>query len=155
MKDIRKRNLTLTLILLALSVLLIVLELLPYGAELNFKFPDDAGNVITKRETYSYFSLMPYGYGNFCPLLTAILSCVLLVLGAVALVTKTKQLFAPITILSAAATFFSLIPFGFGLGTWLGGIISLVAFAETALAAYGWTSLKWTDAHRARKSGKS
>lgn len=150
MKDTRKRNLTLTLIHLALSVLLIVLELLPYGAKLKFGNPEGDPIVVT----YSYFSLIPYGYANFGPFWTAVLTCVLLMLGAVALFTKSKQLFAPITIISAAATFFSLFPLVFRVYTWLGGIISLVAFAEAALAVYGWTSLKWTDERKKRRSNQ-
>lgn len=150
MKDTRKRTLTLTLILLALSVLLIVLELLPCGAKLRFADPE--GDPII--HTYAYFSLTPYGYANFGPFWTAILSCVLLAVEAVALVTKSKQLFAPITFLSAAVFFFSLFPFFFQLGTWLGVIISLVALAETVIAVYGQTKLKWTDAHKTRQLNK-
>lgn len=56
----------------------LVLELLPWGAVLNFMRPATDGSIGRFRETYSYFSLMPMGYGNFGPILTAILTCLLL-----------------------------------------------------------------------------
>lgn len=150
MKDDRKRNFTLTLILFALSVLLIVLELMPGGAMLRFGSPEGDPTV----QTYVYFSLIPYGYANFGPFWTAILSCALLVLECIALFTKSKQLFAPITVLSALALFCSLLPLFFGLGTWLGGIISLIILAKVIIAVCGWTSLKWMPQYRARKAEK-
>ena len=54
------------------------LELLPWGAVLNFAVPAADGSIGHSRETYSYFSLMPPGYGNFFPLLTGILTILLL-----------------------------------------------------------------------------
>lgn len=61
--------------LLILPVVAIVLEALPYGAVLNF-----ADESQTYRETFSYFSLTPYGYANFGPLIAAVLTCVALLL---------------------------------------------------------------------------
>ena len=58
----------------------LVLELLPYGAVLNFGRIAEDGTIGTFRETYSYFSLMPFGYANFFPLLTGVLTVVLLLL---------------------------------------------------------------------------
>ena len=57
-----------------LPVVALFLESLPYGAVLIFKdFPDR-----TIRTTYSYFSPTPWGYANFPPGITALLTCVLL-----------------------------------------------------------------------------
>ena len=57
-----------------LPVVALFLESLPYGAVLIFKdFPDG-----TIRTTYSYFSPTPWGYANFPPGITALLTCVLL-----------------------------------------------------------------------------
>ena len=54
------------------------LELLPWGAVLYFASPAADGSIGRFRETYSYFSLLPPGYGHFFPLLTGILTAVLL-----------------------------------------------------------------------------
>jgi hypothetical protein len=48
----------------------VILELLPYGVVLRFGQPD--GEPI--RQTFSYFSLIPYGYAAFSPLITAVMS---------------------------------------------------------------------------------
>ena len=62
--------------LVALPLLAIVMELLPYGAVLNFASPDSA----PVRHTYSYFDLTPFGYGNFAPLLTGVITYIILLL---------------------------------------------------------------------------
>ena len=62
---------------LILPVITMILEILPYGVVLNFGRPSQDGEIGYFREYYSYFDLMPYGYGNFCPLLTACLTCVI------------------------------------------------------------------------------
>ncbi len=64
-----------------LPVAAVLLELLPYGAVLNFGVQAEDGSIETVRRTYSYFSLTPFGYALFGPLLTAILSCLLLAVG--------------------------------------------------------------------------
>ena len=68
--------------LLLLPIVTLILEILPFGAVCNFANPDGA----PYHYTYSYFSLIPFGYANFAPFLTAILTCVmiLLLLGYVA-----------------------------------------------------------------------
>ena len=71
MKKIRLQE----LLLIVLPIATILLELLPYGVALNFGLPSETGEISWFRETYSYFSLMPYGYGVFGPLLAAVLTC--------------------------------------------------------------------------------
>lgn len=81
-----------------------VLELLPYGAVLHFA--NGFGGTI--RETFSYFSFIPFGYANFGPLCTAVLSCLLLGLAAVYLLSGKGR---PILrIVSVAAFAVSLTP---------------------------------------------
>ena len=67
------------LLYLILPVITLVLEILPYGAVCNFANPDGK----PWRRTFSYFDLMPFGYANFAPLLTAIITCLIFVLIAV------------------------------------------------------------------------
>ena len=59
---------------LLLPILTIVLEILPYGAICNFA--DSSTDKI--RKAFSYFDPTPWGYANFFPLLTAIVSCLIL-----------------------------------------------------------------------------
>ena len=73
---------------LILPLVALILELLPYGVVLNFANPDGE----PWRRTYSYFSMMPFGYANFGPLITAILTCVLLVLVVIYLFKPRKGL---------------------------------------------------------------
>ena len=59
-----------------LPTVTLILEVLPYGAVCNFA--DGEGKHL--RETFSYFDLTPFGYANFAPLITAILTCIGLLL---------------------------------------------------------------------------
>ena len=59
-----------------LSLVVLFLEIMPWGAVLNFAL--DSGKTV--RRTYSYFSLTPYGYANFFPLLTAIISALFIII---------------------------------------------------------------------------
>lgn len=90
------------LIYIILPVITLILEILPYGAVLNFARPSEDGEIGYFRETYSYFDLMPYGYGNFFPLITAILTCVVLVLLGIYCLVGKKQF---ITITKGIACF--------------------------------------------------
>lgn len=94
----------------SLSLTTLILELLPNGAVLNFANPE--GNPL--RETYSYFSLTPFGYANFGPFITAILTCVLLVLAIVGLFKYGKGLKIAMLNMSGFATVASLMPLMFG-----------------------------------------
>lgn len=99
-------------ICLAIVVAVLILEILPFGAALNFMGDPEAN--ITVRYTYSYFDLTPFGYANFGPLLTAILTCVLTILIIIYANGKAK-LQAPITTVSVIATLTSLMPLLYGL----------------------------------------
>ncbi len=65
-----------TIVAMVLGVFAIVLESLPGGAVLIFS--DGSGSGIVS--TFPYFSLTPFGYANFAPLITGILTIVLLVM---------------------------------------------------------------------------
>ena len=105
-----------------LPLVALILELLPYGAVLNFANPDGE----PWRNTYSYFSMMPFGYANIGPFITAILTCVLLVLVAIYLFKPRKGLNTAILNVSGFATAASLMPlmFGFDYITVIGVIIT-------------------------------
>lgn len=116
-----KRKIAMT----ALSVLTIILEILPYGAICIFM--DDGG--IEIRRTFSYFSLVPYGYANFSPLITAVLSCVILVLCVVICFRKSQKLNKVLTKVSGSAAVISFMPFFIGFGFRFYGVFAAVITA--------------------------
>lgn len=119
-------------ILLILAVAVIILELLPFGAVLRFYSPED-GEMI---RTYSYFSLTPYGYANFGPLITAVFSCILLALTVISFFVRKNGLNKAITAISASAFLTSLMPLMFGLSHFsaVGGVISALLLAEMCIS---------------------
>lgn len=122
-------------LLVALPIITIILELLPYGVALNFGYPSDTGDILYKRETYAYFSLMPFGYGMFGPLLSAILTCVTAAAAVLAVALKRNWAKA-IVGLCTAAVIASASPLLLGLKyfTVLGAVITLLLTAEMILA---------------------
>ncbi len=120
------------LIILCTTLIALVLEILPYGAVCNFANPEGE----PWRRTYSYFDLTPFGYANFAPFIVALLTCVLIILIVVSLVSK-KEMKAPILAVSAIATVFSLAPLLYGIRFFsvVGALIS-VALAITAAIAF-------------------
>lgn len=110
----------------------VILELLPFGAVLRFGQPD--GEPI--RQTFSYFSLLPFGYANFWPLITAALSCVLLILAVAATIRPAKRLYRAGGNVAAVAALISIGPwvkFGADYVTLVGAGITLALAAHTVL----------------------
>ena len=120
------------LIMLCTTLIALVLEILPYGAICNFANPEGE----PWRRTYSYFDLTPFGYANFAPLIVALLTCVLIILIVVSLVSK-KEMKASILAVSAIATVLSLAPLLYGIRFFsvVGALIS-VALAITTVIAF-------------------
>lgn len=97
--------------LIVLPLAALVLELLPNGVVLRFANPEGDPWVYT----YSHFDLTPFGNANFGPFITAILTCVLLVLAFIYLFKPCKGLNIAILNISGFATAASLMPLMFGL----------------------------------------
>lgn len=112
-----------TVIVLAILAVILVLELLPYGAVLHFGNPEGE----PFRETFSYFDLTPYGYANFGPFITAILTCVLLVLSVIKLFVDKCE--TAIKIISIIALITSLMPLLVNCYSMIGGAISILLLA--------------------------
>ncbi len=114
------------IIIAALTVSALILEALPYGAVLNFADMD--GKI---RKTFSYFDLTPFGYANFGPLLTAMVSCILLVLAVIYLFCVKNGVRKAVCVLSAIAAGCSLMPLMFGVQNFsaVGAAISAVLAA--------------------------
>ncbi len=96
---------------LPVPILTLVLELLPYGAVCIFA----ASPTETIKKTFSYFSLTPFGYANFTPLLTALLTCLILVLLILYCITGNDRLAHKATTLLLVATICSLGSLIFGI----------------------------------------
>ena len=110
----------------------VILELLPYGVVLRFGQPD--GEPI--RQTFSYFSLIPYGYATFSPLITAVMSSMLLILALAAVIRpRAKRLRANGNLASSAAVL-SIAPWvmrGSAYFTAIGGLVTLLLALHTVL----------------------
>ena len=96
-------------VLLLFPIIAIVFEALPFGAVLRFSDPE-----ATVIKTYSYFDLTPYGYANFGPFLTALLTIAILVFSVIYLLKPKKKLINAVTIISAVAALTSVMPLQFG-----------------------------------------
>ena len=103
-----------------LLILLLLSEVLPYGTVLNFATPNQR---IPKY--FSYFNLTPYGYGNFTPFLTALLSIAILILWLIQQKKKCRKLRISICLISSFAFFLSLVPLCLNAYTAIGAVISL------------------------------
>ena len=119
-------------IVLCILLCALVLEALPYGAVCNFGNPEGE----SFRETYSYFSLIPYGYANFAPLITAIFTCVLLLILLISIIFK-KGVGKKTATLAAIASLISLCPMLLGISYFsaVGALISLCLVCTTVVIA--------------------
>lgn len=109
---------------LVLMAAVVILELLPYSTVLSFANPDGE----PFRETFSYFSLTPFGYANFGPFLTAVLSVVILLHILVSVLFKTDKLWKGVRVETAIASVLSLLPIAYGFEYYTG-----IGFAITIL----------------------
>ena len=119
------------ILLLVLPALTLFLEILPYGAVLNFFNPEGE----PWRQTYSYFSMVPFGYANFGPLLTALLTCGAAIVLALYSVSGRKGFLQTGKVILWVATVLSLTPLVFGLSFYslVGGLISITLAAQLVL----------------------
>ncbi len=117
-----------------LPIITLVLELLPYGVVCNFANPEGE----PWRRTFSYFSLIPFGYANFFPFLTAILSCVILVLLLAYLFTGRHLIINIVKILLVFAAVLSLCPLLYGIDCFsvVGALITGTFIAEFCLLIF-------------------
>ena len=111
----------LKIFLLVSIIVSIILEALPYGAVCNFATPEK-----TIRTLFSYFDLTPFGYANFGPFLTACLTCVLLLLSVLMIISDKPVINKVATIIT------SFMPLMFGVSYYsvIGGIISALMIIQ-------------------------
>ena len=111
-----------TIMTLVILIVILVLEILPYGAVLHFGNPEGE----PFRETFSYFDPTPYGYANFGPFITALLTCCLLVLSAINLFIVSGRIKKAIKIVVLLALVASLAPLLVNCYSVIGGVISVL-----------------------------
>ena len=80
MKQINKKHLLFLIPIGILEIVMLVLECLPNGVEMHFDVPAYVGATCHYSEFYPYFSDMPFGYGNFCPVFIGILTIAVIIL---------------------------------------------------------------------------
>ena len=119
-----------TCFILIFPISAIILEILPCGAVLVFA-PSPTERV---RETFSYFNLTPFGYANFAPFITALLTCIILLLALISI--KLEKMRKAVFWLSLATAIISLLPLVFGIDYYsvAGGIITITLAIESVLA---------------------
>ena len=115
--------------LIVLPVLTILLEALPLGAVCIFA-PSPTERIT---ETFSYFSLIPFGYANFAPLITAILTIIILLLSLIS--RKKNNVLNAVFVFSFIAAIVSLLPLMYGSNyyTPVGAFITIALAAECVL----------------------
>ena len=99
------------ILLSMLCIVALALELLPYSVVLNFANPEGE----PWRKTFSYFDMTPFGYANFGPFLTAVLTCALLVFLFIGYFKFGRGINTAIRNISGVAIVTSLLPLIFGL----------------------------------------
>ena len=97
------------IIMLCIITATLIMEILPYGAVCNFANPDGG----PWRQTFSYFSLVPFGYANFAPFIVALLTCALFCFLLIGIFLK-KSFKKTIMVLAMTSTVISLAPLALG-----------------------------------------
>lgn len=77
---------------MTLPIITLILEIIPYGAVCNFARPANNGSIGHFRQLYFFFDMIPFGYANFAPLITGILSCFILLLIVIYRITDKSRL---------------------------------------------------------------
>ena len=115
------------LLLSVLPLATLILELLPSGVVLRFANPEGEPWV----RTYCHFDLTPFGYANFGPLITAVLTCILLLLVVIYLIKPRKGLNTAIMNVSGFGALAAFAPVMFGLEylTVIGIVVGLLLAA--------------------------
>ena len=132
------------LLYLVLPIITLILEILPFGAVCNFARPADDGTIGRFRELYSYFDLVPFGYANFAPFITALITCIILIFLGVYCITGKRSLMTVTRIVLFINVIISLCPLLLGISFFsiVGALISLTLLAEFLLLFFNIKSPK-------------
>ena len=116
------------LLYLIFPIITLILEILPFGAVCNFANPEGE----PWRRTFSYFDLTPFGYANFAPLLTAIITCAILLLLLIYMFTDNVKMITAIKALLCIGVVMSLCPLLLGINyfSFVAALITASLIAE-------------------------
>lgn len=128
--DKRKRP----FVLLAITVMILILEIIPYGAILEFAHMSPDLTLGYYEEHFSYFDPIVYGYGHFGPLLTVVLTCILAVFAVVAVFLEGRTVRIALRVASLLTLLFSLTPLLTGCYSLVGGAISVLLLATCIIS---------------------
>lgn len=119
------------LLLLIPPVISFILELLPYGVILKFSDGPDS----TFTETYSYFSLLPFGYAVFGPLIAAVLTCAMFAVTVIYVFTANKWLRNTTMVLAMITALLSVSPVLYGLEylSLINAVVALLLSVEAVI----------------------
>ena len=119
------------LLLLIPPVIAFILELLPYGVIMKFADGPDS----TYTETFSYFSLLPFGYAVFGPLIAAVLTCALFAVTAIYVFTGIKGLKTAVMVIVMVTALLSVSPALYGLEylSLINAVVSLILSVEAVV----------------------
>ena len=93
------------LLLIYLPIMTLALEGLPMGTVMYFGNPSGEPH----RQTFSYFDPIHWGYADFAPNLTALLTCTLAILAVIGAIRGTKRLGRATVTVAVLAAVFSLL----------------------------------------------
>ena len=126
------------LLLLILPIITLILEIIPYGAVCNFARPATNGSIGHFRELYSYFDMTPFGYANFAPLITAVLSCFILLLAVIYCISGKQRILSLVKNMLSVCTVISLCPLLLGIHfiSIVGALITFSIIAELFFIHY-------------------
>ncbi len=116
---------------LIFPVVALILEISPYGAVCNFANPNEE----PWRKTFSYFDLTPFGYANFAPLLTAIITVAVLALLLIHLFADKQHVITATKVLLYVGIVLLLCPLFYGISFFsvVGLLITVSLIAELVL----------------------
>lgn len=112
--------------LLAITILTLILELLPYGAVLEFAHMSPELTLGYYEEHFSYFDPIVYGYGVFGPLLMAVLTCLLAVVTVISVFLENRAVRIALRVVSVLTLLCSLTPMLTGCYSPVGMAISVL-----------------------------
>ena len=114
-----------------LPLLALILECLPWGVAMTFMGDPAVGDSFT--EYVSYFSLLPVGYGNVFPMLTGVITAVLLILAVIHLCKPGEKLQKWLDRLAKAALITNLAQLFFSSMTAVGWLVFCLLAVEGGL----------------------
>ena len=114
---------------LIILVLILVLELLPCGEVVSYVIPE----IGPMTKSCSCFSLIPFMKGNVSPLVTAILTCIMIVLSFVHLIKPISNIVLIWKTISLVSIFISIAPVRYLLYSWKHNITQQSIFSQRRL----------------------